>query len=153
MRSRPVATYLIPYLAVRARLQLARVYVAIADTATARQLLREIDDIMVHRPDLGALGDDAEEFRRTLDAIAAPGGTSPLPLTPAELRLLPYLQTHLTADMISKRLFISIHTVKTEIKAIYRKLGVSSRDDAVQKAKEIGLLGDLPHLTGLAKGS
>jgi LuxR family transcriptional regulator, maltose regulon positive regulatory protein len=107
----------------------------------------------VHRPDLGALGDDAEEFRRTLDAIAAPGGTSPLPLTPAELRLLPYLQTHLTADMISKRLFISIHTVKTEIKAIYRKLGVSSRDDAVQKAKEIGLLGDLPHLTGLAKGS
>ena len=70
------------------------------------------------------------------------GAASPLPLTPAELRLLPYLQTHLTADMIAKRLFISIHTVKTEIKAIYRKLGVSSRDDAVRKANGIGLLGD-----------
>jgi LuxR family maltose regulon positive regulatory protein len=64
-----------------------------------------------------------------------------MPLTPAELRLLPYLQTHLTANMIAKQLFISSHTVKTEIKAIYRKLGVSSRDDAVQKALATGLLG------------
>jgi len=142
MRSRPAATYLMPYLAVRARLQLAKVYFAIADAATARQLLREIDDILLHRPALGTLTDDADEFRRALDTIAAPGAAGPLPLTPAELRLLPYLQTHLTADMMAKRLFISIHTVKTEIKAIYRKLGVSSRDNAVQKAKEIGLLGD-----------
>ena len=64
-----------------------------------------------------------------------------MPLTPAELRLLPYLQTHLTADMIAERLFLSSHTVKTEIKAVYRKLGVSSRNDAVQKAMAIGLLG------------
>ena len=142
MRSRPTATYLMPYLAVRSRLQLAKVYFAIADAATARQLLREIDDILLHRPALGTLSDDADEFRRALDTFAAPGAASPLPLTPAELRLLPYLQTHLTADMIAKRLFISIHTVKTEIKAIYRKLGVSSRDDAVRKAKETGLLGD-----------
>ena len=142
MRSRPAATYLMPYLAVRARLQLAKVYLAIADAGTARQLLREIDDILRHRPALGTLNDDADEFRRALDTIAAPQAGSPLPLTPAELRLLPYLQTHLTADMIAKRLFISIHTVKTEIKAIYRKLGVSSRDDAVRKAKETGLLGD-----------
>jgi len=62
------------------------------------------------------------------------------PLTPAELRLLPYLQTHLTADRIAERLSVSSWTVKTEVKAIYRKLGVSSRDDAVQKAAAIGLL-------------
>ena len=65
------------------------------------------------------------------------------PIDPAVLdAMLPYLQTHLTANMIAKQLFISSHTVKTEIKAIYRKLGVSSRDDAVRKAKETGLLGD-----------
>jgi LuxR family transcriptional regulator, maltose regulon positive regulatory protein len=58
-----------------------------------------------------------------------------------ELRLLPYLQTHLTADKIAERLFISSHTVRTEVKAIYRKLGVSSRNDAVQKATAAGLLG------------
>ena len=43
--------------------------------------------------------------------------------------------------MIAERLFISIHTVKTEVKSIYRKLGVSSRNDAVQEAIAIGLLG------------
>ena len=64
-----------------------------------------------------------------------------LPLTPAELRLLPYLQTHLTADKIAERLFLSRHTVKTQVKSIYRKLGVSSRNDAVQQATAIGLLG------------
>jgi LuxR family maltose regulon positive regulatory protein len=46
MRARPSATYLLPYHAVRLRLQLAKVYLALADTATARQLLREIDDIL-----------------------------------------------------------------------------------------------------------
>jgi hypothetical protein len=53
----------------------------------------------------------------------------------------PYLQTHLTADKIAERLFLSSHTVKTEVKAIYRKLGASSRNDAVQRATAIGLLG------------
>jgi LuxR family transcriptional regulator, maltose regulon positive regulatory protein len=141
MRSRPAATYLVPYLAVRVRAQLAKVYLAVADEATARQLLREIDDVLVHRPALGALTAEVHELRRVLADSAGSGEVGPLPLTPAELRLLPYLQTHLTADMIAKRLFISVHTVKTEIKSIYRKLGVSSRDDAVQKATSIGLLG------------
>ena len=62
-------------------------------------------------------------------------------MTPAELRLLPYLQTHLTSNEIAERLFLSRHTVRAEVKAIYRKLDVSSRNDAVQKATAIGLLG------------
>jgi len=59
------------------------------------------------------------------------------PLTPAELRLLPYLQTHLTAEQLS----VSSWTVKTQVKSIPRKLGVSSRNEAAQKATTIGLLG------------
>jgi LuxR family transcriptional regulator, maltose regulon positive regulatory protein len=51
------------------------------------------------------------------------------------------LQTHLTASGIAERLFVSSHTVKAEVKSIYRKLSVSSRHDAVQKAAAIGLLG------------
>jgi LuxR family maltose regulon positive regulatory protein len=135
----PSATYLLPYRAVRLRLQLARVHVALADRATARQLLREIDDILRHRPALGTLTGEVEEFRG-LTSGAAAAATGRPPLTPAELRLLPYLQTHLTADRIAERLFVSSWTVKTEVKAIYRKLGVSSRNDAVQKAAAIGLL-------------
>ncbi|MFB9645000.1 response regulator transcription factor, partial [Microbacterium terregens] len=63
------------------------------------------------------------------------------PLTPAELRLLPYLQTHLTVPEISARLFISRNTVSTEVGSIYRKLGASSRSEAVERAVAVGLLG------------
>jgi LuxR family transcriptional regulator, maltose regulon positive regulatory protein len=141
MRSRPSATYLLPSLAVRLRLQLAKVWIAIAEVVTARQLLREIDDILSHRPALGTLTAEVEELRDALASSDGAGATGRSPLTPAELRLLPYLQTHLTAGGIAERLFVSSHTVKAEVKSIYRKLGVSSRDEAVQKATAIGLLG------------
>jgi len=139
MRARPAATYLLPYHAARLRLQLARVYLALAEQATVHQLLREIDEIASRRPALGTLIDEVQDFRAVLASRATPDGVAPL--TPAELRVLPYLPTHLTADKIAERLFLSGHTVKTEIKAVYRKLGVSSRNDAVQRATEIGLLG------------
>ncbi len=61
-------------------------------------------------------------------------------LTGAELRLLPYLATHLTFPEIGDRLFISRNTAKTEAVSVYRKLGVSSRSEAIAKAVEIGLL-------------
>jgi LuxR family transcriptional regulator, maltose regulon positive regulatory protein len=141
MRARPAATYLLPYHAARLRLQLARVYLTLAEQATVRQLLREIDEIASRRPALGTLIDEVREFRGVLASRAAPNAIGVVPLTPAELRVLPYLPTHLTADKIAERLFLSGHTVKTEIKAVYRKLGVSSRNDAVQRAMEIGLLG------------
>ena len=60
----------------------------------------------------------------------------------AELRLLPYLQTHLTLPEIGARLFISRNTVATEVGSIYRKLGVSSRAEAVERTMQMGLLGD-----------
>jgi LuxR family transcriptional regulator, maltose regulon positive regulatory protein len=141
MRPRSSATYVLPFHAVRLRLHLAKVYLAIADPATARQLLREIDDILSHRPALGTLTGEVREFRCVLESGAGAGAAGRLPLTPAELRLLPYLQTHLTASGIAERLFLSSHTVKAEVKSIYRKLGVSSRDDAVKQAMALGLLG------------
>ena len=141
MRARPAATYLLPYHAVRLRLQLAKVSLALAEVRITRQLLREIDDILRHRPALGTLVGEVEEFRCALAASTTTGVAGRSPLTPAELRLLPYLQTHLTAERIAERLFVSNWTVKTQVKSIYRKLGVSSRNDAVQKATAIGLLG------------
>ena len=140
MRSRPSATYVFPFVAVRLRLQLAKLYFSIAEVVAARQLLRETDDILTHRPALGILTVEVEEFRHVLASSAAEV-TGRAPLTPAELRLLPYLQTHLTVRGIAERLFVSRYTVKAEVKSIYRKLGVSSRHDAVQKATTIGLLG------------
>jgi LuxR family maltose regulon positive regulatory protein len=141
MRARPFCTFAVPWMAVRVRLQLAKVSWATADRSTARHLLHEVDDILVHRPALGVLVDEVSEIRRMLTSSTQVGASGATPLSPAELRLLPYLQTHLTLPEISERLFVSRHTVRSEVGSIYRKLGVSSRDGAVQQATAIGLLG------------
>ncbi len=141
MRARPSCTFVMPFMAVGVRLQLAKVHLARGDVSTARHLLREIDDILLHRPDLGALVDQVSALRGLLTSSTQgePGGAPPL--TAAELRLLPYLQTHLTLAEIGERLFVSRNTVGSEVTSIYRKLGVSSRADAVRQATAVGLLG------------
>ncbi|MGY4857279.1 LuxR C-terminal-related transcriptional regulator [Cryobacterium sp. AP23] len=140
MRSRQFCGYATPALAVRARLSLARTHFAMSDHATARHLLREIGDILMLRPALGRLVDDVSEFRAIIDS-GGTLGTGAAPLTPAELRLLPYLQTHLSVPEIGARLYVSRNTVSTEVGSIYRKLGVSTRTGAVDRALAIGLLG------------
>lgn len=139
MRARVGCTYLLPYLAMRVRLQLAKAHLAIDDRSATNHLMREIDDLLHRCPDVGALADDIEAFRRTLDTHPALGGS--VPLTPAELRLLPYLQTHLTVAEIGERLFVSRNTVSSQLGSIYRKLGVTTRGGAVDSAIEAGLLG------------
>lgn len=141
MRVRPACTYVLPHLAVRGRLQLAKIYWTRGDQSSARHLLREIDDILLHRPLLGVLVDQVEELRDLVSSSAAAGGGGATPLTPAELRLLPYLQTHLSVAEIGERLFVSRNTVSSEMASVYRKLGVSSRSRAVEHATMIGLLG------------
>lgn len=61
-------------------------------------------------------------------------------LTGAELRLLPLLATHLSFREIGERLFVSRNTVKTQAISLYRKLGVSSRSDAIDRATRLGLV-------------
>lgn len=61
-------------------------------------------------------------------------------LTPAELRVLAFLPTHLSMQDIADQLLVSRNTVKTHLIAIYRKLGVSSRGHAVLAAQRRGLL-------------
>jgi LuxR family maltose regulon positive regulatory protein len=141
MRARPSCTFVLPFLAVRARIQLAKVYSTRGDQRTARHLLREIDELLLHRPALGALVDQVAQLHRTVALNAQVGATGAAPLTGAELRLLPYLQTHLTIGEIGERLFVSRNTVSSEVASIYRKLGVSSRNGAVDRATQLGLLG------------
>jgi LuxR family maltose regulon positive regulatory protein len=58
----------------------------------------------------------------------------------AELRLLPLLSTHLTTLEIAAELYLSPHTIKSQIRSVYRKLGVSTRNEAVTRARELGLI-------------
>ena len=115
MRARPSCTYVLPFLAVRGRLQLAKAFASRGDPSSARHVVREIDEVLLHRPALGALAEQVAEFREVLTSTAQVGAVGASPLTPAELRLLPYLQTHLTIGEIGDRLFVSRNTVSSEV--------------------------------------
>ena len=135
----PQATHALPYYAVQARLELIRAYLALSDVAGARTVIREVDDLLRWRPDLGILRDQANRLRSQLDHLRGDAiGMSPL--TTAELRLIPLLATYHSFREIGQNLHLSQHTVKTQALSIYRKLGVSSRGQAVQRVQEIGLL-------------
>jgi LuxR family transcriptional regulator, maltose regulon positive regulatory protein len=65
----------------------------------------------------------------------------PEPLSESELRVLRYLPSNLTAPDIAGELFVSTSTVKTHMRHVYEKLGVHRRTEAVERARELGLLG------------
>jgi Bacterial regulatory proteins, luxR family len=54
--------------------------------------------------------------------------------------VLRYLQTNLSAREIASELYISVNTVKTHQRHLYRKLGAHSRTQAVRQARALGLL-------------
>jgi LuxR family maltose regulon positive regulatory protein len=139
-RLRPLLTYALPYFAVQTLLELGRACLALDDPAGARQVLRQARDILRRRPDLGVLPNQVDEPRSKLDTSRG-GITGVSSLTTAELRLLPLLPTYLTYAEIGERLYVSRHTVKTQAISIYRKLGASSRSQAIQRLQELGLGG------------
>jgi LuxR family maltose regulon positive regulatory protein len=138
-RLRPRLTYAVPFFSVQTRLELARAYLTLADTGGAWTMLREIEPILRRQPDLGRLPAEVDELRTSLKTMRAkaPGAST---LTTAELRVLPYLATHLSFPEIAERLYLSRHTVKSHAMAIYRKLNVTSRNESVERAHDLGLL-------------
>ena len=63
-----------------------------------------------------------------------------VPLTDSERAVLCFLPSHMTNEEISQALFLSINTVKTHLRSAYRKLGVSSRREAIARGRRLGLL-------------
>jgi DNA-binding CsgD family transcriptional regulator len=62
------------------------------------------------------------------------------PLTQSQTRVVRYLPTHMGAPEIAAELYLSANTVKTHLRHLYRKLGAHSRQEAVHRARAIGLL-------------
>ena len=117
------------------------------DVMLARSALR-LSDVNAARDALGRAGrrlsrlrgaPALEQWVRELSDQFDTGGEAPA-LTPAELRILRYLPTHLSFREIAERTFVSANTVKTQAGTAYRKLDVSSRSEAVARATELGLL-------------
>ncbi len=137
-RLRPLLTYALPVVSVQALLEMTRSYITLGDPEGAAAMLAQIRGVLQQRPDLGVLEALAGQLQATLATTNAPavGASS---LTAAELRLLPLLSTHLSYAEIGDRLYVSKNTVKTQAYSAFRKLGVSSRGQAVVRARDLGL--------------
>jgi LuxR family transcriptional regulator, maltose regulon positive regulatory protein len=138
-RLRPLLTHMLPVVSVQALLEMAHSYIALADRAGAAAVLVQAQSILQQRPDLGILPAQADRLEADLATIEA-HAAGPSALTAAELRLLPLLSTHLPVSEIAAELFLSPHTVKSEMKSIYRKLGATTRTQAVTRSRELRLL-------------
>jgi LuxR family maltose regulon positive regulatory protein len=130
------------------RLELAAALIALAearqaggDVGAAGELLAEASELLDRCPDpaglAGRLGDASRRFarpRRSRDLALRDE------LSDRELAVLRLLPSSLSAREIGNELFVSLNTVKTHIKAIYRKLGATSRDDAVERGRQLHLI-------------
>jgi LuxR family transcriptional regulator, maltose regulon positive regulatory protein len=148
----PLTSHASPWLSVDGLLHLAQAYLSISEIRKAQETLRHAEQIVRRRPNLGTLGAKLIFLRGQIAAAASTLVGSSV-LTPAELRVVPYLPTHLSFQDIADRLTISRNTVKTHAMSIYSKLWASSRDEAVRRAVELGLLAPNPVLEAEQHGS
>jgi LuxR family maltose regulon positive regulatory protein len=139
-RTVPLLTHAIPWLSAQALLELARAHAALLELDEARALLTRARGILRRRPGLGRLPAAAAALGRELNALGSGPAAADSTLTPAELRLVPLLATHMSFREIGEHLHVSRNTVKTQAIAVYRKLGVSSRSDAIERAAGLGLV-------------
>ena len=127
------------WLAVETGVVLARAAILCADLLGARALLHEAERRLPgagEAPTLAAALAAVRGQCRRPDASSSAAGE----LTAAELRILRYMPTHLSFPQVATRLHVSRFTVKSQALSIYRKLRVTSRSEAVERAGELGLL-------------
>jgi LuxR family maltose regulon positive regulatory protein len=141
---RPQLTHALPWYSVQTSIELARVELTLLDVPGARAWLSHADEIARRRPDLGVLPGQVRDLEGEIDRVAQAQEERVSALTAAELRLLPFLATHLSFREIGEHLHVTRNTVKTQAISVYRKLGVSSRSKAIERAVELGLADAAP---------
>jgi LuxR family maltose regulon positive regulatory protein len=126
-----------PWYEAETRIMLARAAARLGDAPRARELLdrarRELD-LMDDATLLdGWLAESEERLARQAESAAGR-------LTVAELRILRQLPSHLSFPQIAAASHLSPNTVKSHTRSIYAKFGVSSRREAIEHARAVGLL-------------
>jgi LuxR family maltose regulon positive regulatory protein len=130
----------VPWYDVETRLVLARAALRLGDVTGTRTLLGEASHMLLRAEDAVPLHAWRDEVLSQVETFAVTTIVGPSSLTTAELRVLSLLPTHLAFREIGRRLHVSANTIKTHAHAVYRKLDVCSRSDAVLRAREMGLL-------------
>jgi LuxR family maltose regulon positive regulatory protein len=116
---------------------LSRTAARLNDPPTANRMLGEALRALSLTPDAVVL---EEWIAETALSIATVSASPAHGLTPAELRVLQFLPTHLSFPQIAGEVVLSTNTVKSQARNVYRKLGVTSRRAAVAQAQAAGLL-------------
>jgi LuxR family maltose regulon positive regulatory protein len=127
---------------VQTRVALAHTSVLLGDRIGAETLLREAHEFLVRQPDATRAHRQVAKLEELVGHLRRHSSIGSSALTTAELRVLHYLPTNLSLAAIGDRLYVSRYTVKTHCASIYRKLNVSSRSEAVESARDVGLLTD-----------
>ena len=121
---------------------LATIRLRLGDRPKAIELAAEAHSAVARCSDPGIVaaltGDLSERLRHHArqPSYSADGARG---LTERELAVLALLPSALTLRQIAGRRYVSLNTVKSQTRAIYRKLGVSGRDEAVARARQLGL--------------
>jgi LuxR family maltose regulon positive regulatory protein len=130
-----------PWLSAQLAITLGRTFLDLGDLTAARHWAEEARGQLTRLLSEGTLRDQL----RQLSAELARGGghvrvPSAMALSEAEMRVLRLLQTHLSLSEIGDELHTSRNTVKTQVAAVYRKLGCSTRTEAVRRGSDLELL-------------
>lgn len=139
VRCRRAVPNISPWATLEATLLLARVELDLGDVAAASEHISEAHDVLTLFPDgTRFLQVRLARLRRRLAALQTANRADSL--TERELAVLQLLPGTLSLREIADKLYVSLNTVKTHVQAIYRKLGVSTRDGAVSRGRDIGIL-------------
>jgi LuxR family maltose regulon positive regulatory protein len=127
---------------VQTRVALAHTSVLLGDRIGAETLLREAHEFLIRQPDATRALRQVAKLEELVGHLRRHSSIGSSALTTAELRVLHYLPTNLSLAEIGDRLYVSRYTVKTHCASIYRKLNANSRSEAVESARDIGLVTD-----------
>ncbi len=131
-----------PWFGILGSIPLIKSSLLLDEAKTALDMLDELETKMQTQAPATPLARHIAELGATVRAANSVLADRTWALTAAELRLIQYLPTNLSLAEIATRLFVSRNTVKSHAAAIYRKLGTTSRSDAVDLARTAGLIAE-----------
>ena len=129
-----------PWSTLQTMIALAPVRFATGDHQGARDLVSRARTILDVHPDAGELDVRVKQLERSLGRASQRPALFGERLTDREVAVLRLMATDLTHREIGAALFISLNTVKSHVRSLYQKLMTSSRAEAVEKGRELGMI-------------
>jgi LuxR family transcriptional regulator, maltose regulon positive regulatory protein len=123
-----------------ALLVLAEIRIERGRISSARNALAHARELLAATSDAGRLPGLADQLDCAANTVVAALRRPAEALIPAELAVLRLLPDEPTSREIAATLVVSTNTIKAQLRAIYRKLGVNSRADAVARGRALSLI-------------